>query len=264
MLMEVKNQLKISFLSIKYALMKELLNKFTFLFNVIFMILNNGCMIIEWIILFSIKDSIGGYTLKEVVLLWGIASGIYGVSHFFFKNSFKLSDIIVNGKLDAFIVQPKNVLLSAITTDVEPSAIGDMIYAYICLFIYGVSIRNFLLFTLFIITGGIITTCVAVILGSLSFFFSKSDLIADNGNSIMVNFATYPDGIFKGLSKALLTFVIPLGYAAYMPVNVIISFNLGSFLVIIGVTILLTILSFVIFNLGLKKYSSSNLMIARI
>ena len=264
MLTEVKNQLRITGLSIKYALMREMINKFSFLFNIVFMILNNGCMIIEWIILFSIKDSIGGYGLKEIILLWGLASGTYGVSHFFFKNAFNLSEIITNGKLDAFIVQPKNVLLSAITTDVEASALGDLLYGYICLFIYGISIKNFLLYTLFITTGGIICTCVAVILGSLSFYITKSDLIAHTGNSIMVNFATYPDGIFKGVAKVLLMLIIPLGYAVYMPFNVILSFNLQYFAISIFATILLVIFSFYFFNKGLNRYSSSNLMIARI
>lgn len=263
MLTEVKNQLKITALSIKYALMREMVNKFSFIFNILFMVLNNGCMIIEWIILFSIKETISGYGLKEVILLWGLASGTYGVSHFFFRNAFNLSDIITNGKLDAFIVQPKNVLLSAITTDVEPSALGDMLYAYICLFVYGFSIKRFLLFTLFIFTGGIICVCVAVILGSLAFYITKSDLIANTGNSIMINFATYPDGIFKGFAKILLMLIIPLGYAVYMPFHIILDFNLSYFLISIGATIGLIALAFYFFNKGLHRYSSSNLMIAR-
>lgn len=264
MLTAVKNQIKISFLSIKYALMREMLNKFTFVSNILFMILNNGCMIIEWIILFSLKKSIGGYSLKEVILLWGAAAGVYGVAHFFFKCAFSLSDTITNGKLDAYIVQPKSVLLQAITTDVEPSALGDLLYAYIMYFIYGFSIKGFLLFTLFIFLGGIITTAVAVILGSLSFWFSRSDLIADTGNSIMVNFATYPDGIFKGIVKLLMLTVIPLGISVYLPVRVIIAWNTEYFIAIIIGTVILVALAFGIFNKGLKRYSSSNLMISRI
>ena len=54
MLMEVKNQFKISFLSVKYALMREMLNKTTFITNVLFMILNNASFIIQWIVLFSL------------------------------------------------------------------------------------------------------------------------------------------------------------------------------------------------------------------
>ena len=88
MLTAVKNQCKISFLSVKYALMREMLNKTTFITNITFMILNNSVMIIQWIILYALKDNVGGYTFKQVLLLWGIAAGTYGVAHFFFKRLF--------------------------------------------------------------------------------------------------------------------------------------------------------------------------------
>ena len=148
MLTAVKNQIKISLLSVKYALIREMLNKTTFITNIVFMILNNASFLVQWLILFQIKDNFGGYTFKDVLLLWGLSAGTYGISHFFFKKAYHLSDSINTGKLDSFLVQPKNVLLQAITTDVETSALGDLLYGYIMLFIYGFSIKNFLLFTL--------------------------------------------------------------------------------------------------------------------
>ena len=96
MLMEVKNQFRVTFLSIKFSLMRELLNKATFISNIFFMILNNASFIIQWLILFSLKDSIGGYELKEVLLLWGLAASTYGVSHFLFRSAYFLSDTINN------------------------------------------------------------------------------------------------------------------------------------------------------------------------
>ena len=60
---------------------------------------------------------------------------------------------------------------------------------------------------------------IAVILGSLSFWFSKSDIISDTGNSLMINFATYPDGIFKGLVKGLLYTLIPVGIINYILIS---------------------------------------------
>ena len=87
MLTEVRNQFRISFMSIKYAVIREMLNKVTFLTNTIFMILNNASFILQWLVFFSLKDNFGGYSLNQVLLLWGLASGTYGVSHFFFKNA---------------------------------------------------------------------------------------------------------------------------------------------------------------------------------
>jgi len=262
--MEVKNQIRVSFLSIKYALMREMLNKVTFFSNIIFMILNNACMIIQWIILYSLKDNIGGYTFKQVLLLWGLAAGVYGVSRFFFKRAFSLSLIINTGKLDTYLVQPKNVLLSVIMTDIEVSSLGDILYGYIMLFLYGVNIYSFILFTIFIICGGIIVTAISVILSSLSFWFDKSDILADVGNSLMTNFATYPDGIFKGFVKILLFSIIPIGMVIYIPVWVVTEFNVYLFFIVILFTILIVSLAFFIFNSGLRRYSSSNLMIVRL
>ena len=264
MLTEVKSQFKITFLSIKFSLMKELLNKTTFISNIVFMILNNASFIIQWLILFSLKDNIGGYDLKEVLLLWGLASSVYGVSHFFFKSAYNLSDTINNGKLDSYLVMPKNVLISAITSNIEVSALGDLIYGYIMLFVYGFTIQNFLLFTLFCITGGLILTSFVIILNSLSFFFSKSDVISDTGNNLITNFATYPDGIFKGIAKILLFTVIPVGYTTYIPIKILTDFNILLFIIVILFTTFIIIIAFIIFYKGLKRYSSSNLMIARI
>lgn len=264
MLMEVKNQLKVTGLSIKYAMMRELLNKATFISNIIFMILNNSCMIVQWIVLFSLKSDMGGYNFRQVLLLWGMAAGVYGVSHFFFKKCFSLSDTINSGKLDAYIVQPKNILLSTITSDIEVSALGDMLFAIIVYFIYGFTIKGFVLFILFAIIGGLMLTAVSVILHSLSFWFNNADMVADVGNSLMTNFATYPDGIFKGITKWLLFTLIPVGIANYIPIKIIIEFNPYLFIINISVCILLIIFAYVIFYRGLKRYSSSNLMSARI
>ncbi len=264
MLTEVKNQIKVIFLSIKYSLMREMLNKVTFFSNIIFMILNNASFIIQWVVLFSLKDTLGGYTLKEVVLLWGVAASTYGVSRFFFKNAFKLSDTITNGKLDAFLVLPKDVLLSVITTDITVSALGDILYGYIMLFVYGVTLKNFIVFTILSICGGLLLTSISIIFSSLSFFITKADLVSDTGNSLMVNFATYPDGIFKGITKIILYTIVPVGISTYLPVKTIIDFNIYNFLIIIVTCIIFITLAYIIFNRGLKKYSSSNLMIARI
>lgn len=264
MLMAVKNQIRVSLLSVKYAIMREMLNKTTFITNVIFMILNNASFIIQWIVLYSLRDNVGGYTFKQVLLLWGLAASTYGISHFLFKKAYDLSNIINTGKLDSYLVQPKNILIQTITSDVSTSAIGDFIYGYIMLFIYGFTISRFLLFTLFVVCGGLILTAISVIFSSLSFWFSKSDIISDTANSLMTNFATYPDGIFKGIAKALLYTLIPVGIVNYIPIRIMTDFNIKLFMIVISFTIFIVFLAFFIFYRGLKKYSSSNLMIARI
>ena len=262
MLTEVKNLLKISALSSKYAIMREMENKVSFIMNVLFMILNNASFILVWLVMYSIRDNINGYTINTVLLLWGIASATYGVSRGFFKGAFGLSNTIVDGKLDAFIVMPKNVLVQSIL-GVSPSAFGDLLYGYILLFISGITPYKFIAFTLFIIFGGIVETSVAVIYHSLAFWFGRVDSFADTMEGMITMFGTYPDSIFNRFVHVLFYTLIPVAFVVFVPLKLLIEFSITNLLILLGGGLIIIILAFVIFYAGLRKYSSSNLMIAR-
>jgi len=250
-------------LSIKYNLMREMTNRVTFLMNVSFMILNNGTFIIQWLLLFTLRKDIGGYELNDVMILWGLAAGTYGVAHIFFQRAYALPYLIINGKLDSFLVQPKNVLLSIITSGTSISAIGDLIYGYIMLSIFHFSLPNLALFTYFNILGGLIITAFAIITGSICFWIVRGDMFTENLNNILINFSTYPDGIFKGVVRLILYTIIPVGLVVYLPLEVILDFNLGYLLIITVFTIVIVSLAFIIFYRGLRRYTSSSLMNAR-
>lgn len=263
MLMEAKNQIKVTIKSIKYNIMRQMLNKVTFVSNIIFMMLNNACFLVQWIILFNLKDTMGGYDLQDVFLLWALAASTYGLAHITCHKAFSLSELIVNGKLDQFLVQPKSVLISAITSDTSISAIGDLLYGIVVLFVCKPTLQVVGLFIVFTITGAIIVVAFAIIVGSLSFWFVRADNIAENLNGTILHFATYPDSIFKNSIKLILYTVIPVGIANYMPMHVIMKFDFFEFSMVIIGTIFIFVLSCVIFNIGLKKYSSTNLMGSR-
>lgn len=264
MLTEVKKELKSAFLAVKYNIMREMLNPVTFITNVTFMILNNASFIVQWIILYSIKDSIGGYSFSQVLLLWALSATTYGISHLLFNNAYKMSDLITNGKLDSYIVQPKNILLNVITSSTSISALGDLIYGVIVVAIVGLSFSKWLLFILFSILGSIILTNIAIISGTTSFYITKGDMIQQNMTSMSTHFSTYPEGIFNTTVKTLFYTLLPIGYIVFLPIEIISEFNIIYTLIVIFITMLTTIIAFLFFNKGLKRYSSSNLMSARI
>ena len=124
----VKNQLRVCILSIKYNIMREMLNKVTFLTNICFMMLNNASLIVQWVIRLRLKKDVGGYAMWEIMLLWGLAASSHGLAHILFARAFSLPALIINGKLDSYLVQHKNVLLSVMTSDTSTSAIGYFLY----------------------------------------------------------------------------------------------------------------------------------------
>ncbi len=258
------NQLRVMMLSLKYNIMKQMTNKVTFLTNIIFMILNDATFIVQWVILFGIKEDFGGYHLNNVLVLWGLSATIFGFSRLFFYKAFELPDLIINGKLDSFLVQPQNVLLSVITSDTSISAIGDIIYGFIVVLFCNLTIAQFGLFVLFSITGSIIVTAFAVIISCICFKFVKGDILVDTLSGAIISFSTYPDTIFKNSVKLIFYTIIPVGLTTYMPLHIIIKFDLVSLLIVLAITVISVILAFAIFNKGLKSYSSSNLMSSRV
>jgi ABC-2 type transport system permease protein len=243
--------------------MREMINKVTFLTNIFFMMLNNGTFIVQWLLLFQIKEDIGGYTLDQVMLLWGLAACTYGLSHVLFQKAFELPELIINGKLDSFLVQPKNVLLSVITSATNSSAIGDVLYGFVIMCVFSFSFGRLGLFILFSITGAIIITAFSVLVGSLSFWIVRGEMFGTNLTNILISFATYPDGIFKGAVKFILYILIPVGMTNYLPVHIMTNFNPLFMLTVLGYMVMLVIVALYVFYKGLKRYSSSSLMVAR-
>lgn len=259
----VRNQLKVCVLSIKYNIMREMINKVTFLTNICFMMINNATFIIQWGILFRIKEDIGGYTLNDVMLLWGLASSSYGLARILFARAFALPSLIINGKLDTYLVQPKNVLLSVITSSTNTSAIGDLLYGIAVVCIFSFSPIKFVLFCIFTITGAVMVTAFALLMGSLSFWFIRAEIFGNNMINILISFSTYPDGIFKGAVRFMMYLLIPVGMSIYLPVHTMLDFNIKSLLIVFGYAVLLSTVASFVFYRGLRRYSSSNLMEAR-
>lgn len=263
MLTAVKNQVRVCVLSVKYNIMREMLNKVTFLLNVTFMILNNASILIQWVILFRLREEIGGYTMREVMLLWGLMAASFGLSHILFARVYSLPELIVSGKMDSYLVQPKNVLLSVMTSATDISAIGDLLYGVILLAACGIGVKGFFFGLLFVVTGTATLTAFALLLGSLAFWFVRVEMLSGQMVMGLVSFATYPDGIFRGISRFLLYFVMPVGMVVYHPVHILVRFDRGMFLTVLGYAGLLSVTAAAVFYRGLRRYASSSLMEAR-
>lgn len=260
----VKNQLRVCALSVKYNIMREMLNKVTFLTNTCFMMLNNAAFIIQWLILFRLKGDIGGYTMREVMLLWGIACCSFGLSHLLFAGVFSLPELIIGGRLDPFLVQPKSVLLGVMTSSTRISAMGDLAYGVLVMCVFCFSVKRFLLFLLFTVTGAAIITAFALLMGSHCFWFVRGDVFGNYMVNAMVSFFTYPDGIFNGTARFLLYLVIPVGMAVWMPVHVMMEFDAGALFSVVGFAAGLSAVATAAFYRGLRRYASGNLMEARV
>lgn len=261
----VGKNLKLIFSYFKLNIKKELEYKTSFILKIFMMILNDAFFILQWYIIFSIVDNIAGYGFNDVLLFWGLSAGSYGIAHALFGNAFHLDELIHDGKIDVYLTQPKNVLINICSSSSSISAIGDFIYCYIILFIVGAPWWWFIVVIPVLILGAIIFTGCIVTFKTLSFYVKKGGAVADMIESAVTLFGTYPGVIFKGFSKIILYTLIPVGFMIYVPIETIfMSFNIYGILLMVVVAIFWSVLAFVSFNRGLKKYNSGSLMGGRV
>lgn len=265
MLSNLKKNIKILKIYFKYNVAKEMENRGSFLLQIIFMMFNDASFIVQWFVFFSLKNIIGGYDFKSILLLWALTSTTYGISHIFFENVYSIPELIINGKLDAYITQPLNVLWNVSLSKTNPLAFGDLIYGItLAIISVGTDLKKIILFMLFAFMGGIILTAFSALIGSLVFWLKRGEQFVHSLIFAVTVSGTYPEGVFKGVTKLLFYTIIPIGFIVYTPLKIILSFNIVLLFCLFLITILFVFLSFYAFKKGLKRYSSSNLMNARV
>ncbi|KYC44971.1 MAG: hypothetical protein APG10_01279 [Candidatus Methanofastidiosum methylothiophilum] len=229
------------------------------------MILNDFAFLVFWFLLFeNFKSSFNarGIDFNNIVLVWAIAASSFGIIHALFGGFRILTNTIINGKLDNFLLYPSNTLFLAGISYSDVSAWGDILYGYIIFFsFFPVNFLSFFLFTYFIILGAIFFGSFLILLSSITFFIGNSEQLKETFFNAIISFSTYPEKFFSGTIKIILFTFIPVGLGIYIPVRVITKFNLLLFLISTFTTFIFFIFSIFIFYRGLKKYESSSLMI---
>jgi ABC-2 type transport system permease protein len=229
------------------------------------MILNDAFFILQWIIIFGVTESLGGYGFREVMLLWAISAMGYGIAHAFFSGAFNIANLIYEGRLDVFLTQPKNVLINLICSETSVSALGDIAYSFIALVIAGATWWWYLAIIPVGIVGALIYVGITICFQTLSFYVKRGSAIADTVGNAMIMFSNYPPIIFNAIAKVLLYTIIPCGFMIFVPFEYLfLNFNIIGVLIMIGVALFVTILAFMLFKKGLKKYNSGSLMGGRL
>jgi ABC-2 type transport system permease protein len=265
MLMEVKKHLRLLSKYFLFNLKCSLQYRTSFIVQVVGMIINNSSFLFFWWVIYQNVSSIKGYTFADILTLWGLSSSAYGFNYILFGNSRELSNAIITGGLDSYMLQPKDIVINACAARTEVSAWGDLFFGYILLVLSGrFSLLNLVLFTLFIVTGGLIFFATNLALNSLSLFLGNIESTKRIVEMFYLTFSTYPEGIFGKYIRVIFYTLLPVGFMVYLPVGIIASFSLLKvFIVLAGAAAVLAV-SYWLFYTGLKRYESGNLIEGKI
>lgn len=255
--------LKLIFSYLKLNIRKEAQYKMSFALKIVMMFLNNLFFIVQWVIIFKLIPSVGGYNFSQVMFIWAISAMSFGIAHIFFNGAFKLSHYIYNGKLDVFLCQPKNLLLNIACSSTSISAIGDLLYGIVICLIFASHWWWIFPMILFAILGALIYASMYVVYVSFTFFITRGWAVAEAFDHMFVATSLYPMRIFSGAAKVILFTFVPVVFVSFIPLETLLQFNIWYVLAAIGATALSLVLAFGCFKLGIKRYGSSSVMSAR-
>ncbi|MFO7711010.1 MAG: ABC-2 family transporter protein [Candidatus Woesearchaeota archaeon] len=234
-----------------------------FFIGVVGMMVNNVVWIFFWYIILAKFDSIRGWDFHNILQLYAIATISWGLSGIFFGNRGQLATLIEKGALDFYLALPVNPLLHALVTRFPLGALGDLVFGIILAF-FAIDLVDAPLFVLVTVLGAILTLGFCILVGSMGFFFGSSRSLERNMVMGLITFATYPLSIFGGVAKVILLTIIPAGFVTGIPVELLASFDLFWFMMLLIAVLVFLLVSISVFNYGLRRYESGNLIVERL
>ncbi|CAK7079272.1 ABC-2 family transporter protein [Tissierella sp.] len=250
------------FAFIKLYFKRIMIYKLDFLLGVIPLILTQIIELFFINIVFLNTQTIKGWTLHQVLLLYSFFIIASGLENMFFYSLTQLKTYIFQGALDIVLIRPINEIFYIIIQEFNYYAIGQVFFGMFML-VYAIqnlniviTIKTIILICYFIFIATIILA--ALTLASVSFFlitegtFSPTNIITS-----LQQFLKYPITIFNRYIQAILTFIIPLAFVSFIPSTYLLDKNMSLLSICsieLLVALIMTCIGTCIFYAGLKKY----------
>ena len=217
-------------------------------------------------VLFLHTDTIGSWTKWQVVLLVGASQFIQQIYQaFFLINCVNLSELVRTGKMDFLLLLPVNTrfVLSLRQVDLGGfvnASFGAVVMLYAARQIpIAPSVATVLGFLALCIVGVLIHYCLMFMLATVSFWTVRAQGIV-YGYYNLFNIARLPDEAFRGVFKAVFTFVVPMLLVSNVPVRLLTD-TLHSqvwLLLLLGMAVVCALVSEWVWRISLRRYTSAS------
>ena len=212
-------------------------------------------------IIFSKIPKINGWSMYETAILSFSVSLAIDFYKLIFAGLHYFPDYYVKrGHLDTILLKPINELTFIILEGMLFTKISGIVIDLIILSVgitnagYGVSE-----FLILIITGFICSLVMGalVIIFCYISFFTTEVFEAIKIISNLCEFSKYPSTIYPRIIGIFFTYILPLFIVGVIPVNYFRNNNANLFIIPILMSIIIIVLSLVLWKRGLKKYQST-------
>lgn len=173
--------------------------------------------------------TIGGWTLTEVAFVYGIRSMGHALHGVLSGQLWAADHVVRNGEFDRYLVRPVNPLIQLMTRRFQITAVGDLVFGAVILAVTATIApitwtASSVAFLLVAVVGSALTeSAVMLTIASLTFRLLASTPLLSVVDTVFVTFGPYPLSVLPRAVAYLLTFVIPLAFAAYLPAAILLG-----------------------------------------
>jgi ABC-2 type transport system permease protein len=249
---------------LRHNLMSAMAYRGAFLLQVFGMMLNNVMLLFFWAVLFQRFPDLNGWDLRDIVALYGIIAGGFGLASAVCGNAGQVARIIASGDLDYYLALPADPLVHLLVSRTALPAWGDILFG-LAMFLVATPgrWRTLPLFILLGTLSGLIFVAFSVIVGSLAFWLGQAQNLAMQLRNALLTFGLYPIDIFPGLVRLLLYTLIPAAFVGSIPAELLSDFHWGRLTGVSAFTLGILALARWVFERGLRRYESGNLVTTR-
>lgn len=226
------------------------------------MMISDTITIVMWIFFFDKLWKIGWMDINDYVILYSVLLFVFSYVHVFFGGYQEIAENIMDGKIDSYLLLPKNELILMLVNSFKIYALWDLFFwIWILFFIKWASllfIGKILILSLF---GALIFLGFMILFQSLAFYMGSSRELSRAMFELMLWPTHYPPKIYEwSFLKILFLTVMPVYYAFFFPYELVQSFDPIKFLYIVLATVFFLSLWVFTFYRWLRRYESGNLM----
>jgi len=224
-------------------------------------------MLVELFVVISLFNKfklLDTYNTYEILLGFSTLWLGYSLVELFGRGFDHFSKIIINGNFDLLLIRPRSLFIQIFGSDICYEKTGRVLISLL-IFIYSSIkvINDFTILKVFLLVSMILCSSIIIIsvliIGASFCFYTIQGLevinIFTNGTRQV---GQYPMGIYKKAVRLFFSIVIPITLVNYYPIRYLTGeSNNIIYLLLPYYSIIIFIISNIIFHIGTKKYTSS-------
>lgn len=235
-----------------------------FIISMFGIIITNIASFISFSVIFQNFSNINGWTLNEVLFLYGYSLMAVSPCQCIFENNWTLSTKVYNGEFIKYCFRPINIFFYYISEEFDLKGIGQFIFGLWILIRaiktmkIDVTILFVVILILMLLASSLFMIAMLNISAAICFWVVHSRYLMLLVNKLK-DYSRYPLTIYSSFFQFIFTMFIPIAFIAYYPS--LIFLRQEKILIIAGITILFgavwMFLSYKLWVFGAKKYSGT-------